>query len=148
MYLMSVLRLYLPALKFGRSLRKDSHMPLLRPTFLLFVLNILDALLTIVWVRAGIATEGNQLMARLLDMGNLPFLGVKAAIGFVAALVILNWRDLRIARYGLSVALAVYLGLMTIHLFTGLVAVGYIPISAVSTVSDWSVQIMGFIISA
>jgi hypothetical protein len=79
---MSSLGLYLPALKFGRSLRKDSHMSLLRPTFLLFALNILDALLTIVWVRSGIAIEGNQLMARLLDMGNLPFLGFKAAIGF------------------------------------------------------------------
>jgi hypothetical protein len=145
---MSSLGFYLPALKFRRSVRKDSHMPLLRPTFLLFALNLFDAILTIVWVRSGVATEGNQLMARLLDMGNLPFLGVKVAIGFVAAMVILYWRDLRVARYGLSVALAIYLGLMTVHLFTGLSAVGYIPASVVSAVSDWSAHIVTFFMTA
>ena len=44
-------------------------MHLFRETFLLFSLNILDAILTIVWVRNGVATEGNQIMARLLDNG-------------------------------------------------------------------------------
>jgi hypothetical protein len=144
MCLMNSLGLYLPALKFGG---KDSHMPLLRPTFLLFALNFLDALLTIVWVRSGVAAEGNQLMAKLLDMGNLPF-GVKVGIGFVAAAVILNWQDLRVARYGLSVALAIYMGLMTVHLFTGLAAVGYIPVAIVNSFSDWSAHIVSFFMSA
>ena len=66
--------------------QKSYIMQLLAPTFLLFVLNLLDALLTVVWVRAGVATEGNQLMASLLDIGNVPFLGVKIAIGFVTAI--------------------------------------------------------------
>ena len=60
-------------------------MPLATPAFLLFALNLLDALLTIVWVRSGVATEGNQLMASLLDIGNGPFLAVKIAMGTVAA---------------------------------------------------------------
>lgn len=106
-------------------------MQLLASTFLLFALNLLDALLTIVWVRSGVATEGNQLMASLLDIGNGPFLGVKIAIGTVTAIVLFKWGNRRLARYGLAVALAVYLGLMGIHLFTGLSAFGYVSNTAI-----------------
>jgi|GEM_PF-1258722 len=101
-------------------------MPLTRPAILLFGLNLLDALLTIIWVRSGVATESNQLMASLLDIGNAPFLIVKVAIGAVAAIVIMRWGARPIARYGLAVALAIYIGLMGVHLFTCLSAFGYI----------------------
>lgn len=101
-------------------------MQLMAPTFLLFVLNLLDALLTIVWVRNGVATEGNQLMATLLDIGNGPFLAVKIGIGLVATVVLLRSRNHVLAKYGLAIALAVYLGLMVIHLFTGLAAAGIV----------------------
>ncbi len=101
-------------------------MQLLASTFLLFTLNLLDALLTIIWVRSGVATESNQLMAGLLDIGNWPFLIVKIAIGSVAAIVLYRWGNRPLARYGLAVALAVYLSLMGIHIFTGLSAFGYV----------------------
>src|SRR5256885_1580795 len=101
-------------------------MPLFRPTLLLFGLNLLDALLTLIWVRSGVATESNQLMAKLLDIGNMPFLTVKIAIGATAAYVLLRWGNLKLARYGLAIALANYLGLMGIHIFTGLSAFGYV----------------------
>ncbi len=96
------------------------------PTILLFGLNLLDALLTIVWVRSGVATESNQLMAALLDIGNAPFLAVKIAIGAVAAIVLMRWGNRPLARYCLAVALAVYIGLMAVHAFTGLAAFGYV----------------------
>jgi hypothetical protein len=102
------------------------HMPLALPTILLFGLNLLDALLTIVWVRSGVATEGNQLMAYFLDIGNAPFLGVKIAIGAIAALVLVRWGDRPLAKYGLAVALAVYIGLMGVHAFTGMAAFGLV----------------------
>lgn len=101
-------------------------MHLFAPTFLLFSLNLLDALLTIIWVRSGVATESNQLMAGLLDIGNAPFLIVKIVIGAVAAIVLYRWGNRPLARYGLAVALAVYIGLMGIHIFTGLSAFGYV----------------------
>jgi hypothetical protein len=110
-------------------------MQLIAPIFLLFALNLLDALLTIVWVRSGVATEGNQLMASLLDIGNGPFLGVKIAIGTAAALVLLKWGNRPLARYGLAVALAVYLGLMGIHVFTGLSAFGYVSNTTASDIA-------------
>ena len=101
-------------------------MPLLHQIVLLFGLNLLDALLTILWVRNGIATEGNRLMAELLDIGNFPFLAVKIAMGAFTAIVLLRFSHKRLARFGLTVSLGVYLGLMFVHLFTGLSAFGYV----------------------
>ena len=121
-------------------------MQLIAPTFLLFSLNLLDALLTIVWVRAGVATEGNQLMARLLDIGNGPFLGVKIAIGTVAAVVLYRWGNRRLARYGLAVALAVYISLMGIHLFTGLSAFGYVSNTALKDLADFAGHLFALIV--
>lgn len=121
-------------------------MHLIAPTFLLFALNLLDALLTIVWVRSGVATEGNQLMASLLDIGNGPFLGVKIAIGLVAAIVLCRWGSRPLARYGLAVSLAIYIGLMGIHLFTGLAAFGIVSNSQVERVSTLTGHILGVFI--
>ncbi|MGB7203507.1 MAG: DUF5658 family protein [Pyrinomonadaceae bacterium] len=111
-------------------------MQLMAPTFLLFVLNLLDALLTIIWVRGGVATEGNQLMASLLDIGSLPFLGVKIAMGTVTAIVLLKSRNHPLARYGVAIALGVYIGLMGIHLFTGLAAAGVVSNSQIQELAN------------
>jgi hypothetical protein len=110
-------------------------MPLFYQTFLLFTLNFLDAVLTIYWVRNGYATEGNHLMATLLDIGDMPFLAVKVGIGAVTAVVLWRWRKMRLAKYGLALALAVYIGLMGIHFFTGLSAFGYVSDTFVSDLS-------------
>ena len=107
-------------------------MPLFHQTFLLFALNFLDAVLTIYWVRHGFATEGNHLMATLLDIGDWPFLAVKVSIGAVTAIVLWRWRKFRLAKYGLAVALVVYIGLMGIHFLTGLSALGYVSDTFVS----------------
>jgi len=117
-------------------------MQLLSQTLLLFGLNLLDALLTIVWVRSGVATEGNQLMARLLDIGDWPFLGVKIAVGTVAAVVLMRWANRPLARYGLTIALAVYLGLMVIHAFTGLSAFGYVSNTLLQDLGEATRQIL------
>jgi Domain of unknown function (DUF5658) len=101
-------------------------MKLSRLAILLFSLNLLDAVLTLYWVRHGFATEGNHLMAGLLEMGDFPFLAVKAAVGGLTAVVLWRWGNFRVARYGLSVTLAIYIGLMGVHLFTGLSAFGYL----------------------
>ena len=94
-------------------------------SFLLFFLNWLDAQLTIIWVRANLATEGNALMARLLDMGNAPFLGTKLAVGAFAAYVLYRCAHLSIARRGMKLVLGIYLALMLVHAATGLSALGW-----------------------
>lgn len=101
-------------------------MPLYLQTCILFTLNFLDAILTVFWVRNGFATEGNQLMATLLDIGDLPFLSVKIAVGAVAAVVLWKWSHLRLAQYGLLTALFIYSCLMAIHFLTGLSAIGLV----------------------
>src|SRR5262249_10816557 len=120
-------------------------MPLLNQIVLLFALNLLDALLTVFWVRSGVATESNQLMAELLDVGNFPFLAVKIAIGAVTAFVLLKFSHKRIARLGLTVSLAIYLGLMFIHAFTGLSAFGYISSNFLQDINEFSGRILALV---
>ncbi|HYV83294.1 MAG TPA: DUF5658 family protein [Pyrinomonadaceae bacterium] len=92
---------------------------------LLFTLNWLDAQLTILWVRLGVATEGNALMARVLQHGDLTFLGAKLAIGAFAAFVLYRCAHLPIAKRGLNFVLGIYVILMLVHVATGCVALGW-----------------------
>lgn len=84
-------------------------------------------------------------MAGLLDIGDLPFLAVKVAVGGVAAIVLWRWRNLRIAKYGLALTLAIYVGLMGIHFFTGLSAFGLISDKFFNDFSVWSHTFFAFI---
>ena len=101
-------------------------MPFYLQAVVLFFFNLADAVLTLFWVRNGFATEGNILMATLLDIGDLPFLGVKLAVGTIAAIVLWRWSEFALAKYGLMVALVIYTGLMGIHFVTGLSAMGLV----------------------
>jgi len=92
---------------------------------LLFVLNGLDAQLTLLWIRLNVASEGNALMARVLEHGELPFIGAKVAIGAFAALILYRCAHLPIARHGLTAVLGIYAVLMLIHAATGCVALGW-----------------------
>jgi hypothetical protein len=97
----------------------------LSKSVLLFILNWLDAELTILWVRLNIATEGNTLMARVLAHGDMPFLAVKLVIGGFAAYILYRCAHLKIAKHGMTLVLALYLGLMFIHAATGCAALGW-----------------------
>ena len=92
---------------------------------LLFAMNWLDAQLTILWVRLDVATEGNGLMARILDLGEAPFLGFKLFIGAFAAYVLYRCAHLPLARRGMKLVLGLYLILMMIHIATGFSALGW-----------------------
>lgn len=100
-------------------------MSALAKSILLFCLNWLDAQLTVVWVREGVATEGNGLMARLLDLGDAPFIFAKLAIGAFAAYVLYRCSRYKLARRGMTVVLGLYLALMVVHAATGMSALGY-----------------------
>lgn len=113
-------------------------MTLYMQAVLLFSLNLTDALLTVFWVRNGYASEGNRLMATLLEMGDLPFLGVKIAVGIVAAVAFCSWGRFKLARYGLSLSLILYVGVMAVHFLTGLSAAGLISDSFVHEITEWS----------
>lgn len=97
-------------------------MDVLLKGILLFGLNLLDALLTMIWVRNNWAEEGNTLMASLLGQHEMLFLFVKISVGALGLLVFYRWAHLRVAKFGVSLTVAVYLTLMAVHLLTGISA--------------------------
>jgi hypothetical protein len=88
-------------------------------------MNWLDAQLTILWVRLNVATEGNGLMARLLNLGEAPFLSVKLLIGALAGYTLYRFAEIPIARRGMKLVLGIYCLLMIIHAVTGFSALGW-----------------------
>lgn len=97
-----------------------------RAVAILYVMNVIDALLTIYWVESGIATEANGIMDAFLAQGVMPFLFVKLGMGTFAAVVLLIGSDYKLARVGLAVALCLYTLTMGIHLITGIAAAGFL----------------------
>lgn len=100
-------------------------MPALTKALLLFAMNWLDAQLTILWVRLNVATEGNGLMASLLNQGEAPFLSVKLAIGALAGYTLYRFSEIPIARRGMKLVLGIYIALMIVHVATGFSALGW-----------------------
>ena len=94
-------------------------------SLLLFGMNWLDAQLTILWVRLNLATEGNVLMARLLNLGEAPFLLVKLGIGAFAAYILYRCAHMPLARRGMSLVLGLYVLLMMVHVATGFTTLGW-----------------------
>ena len=108
-------------------------MSTLAKSSLLFVLNWLDGQLTLVWIRLNVATEGNAMMAHVLNYGEWTFLGIKVAVGAFAAYVLYRCAHLPLAKYGLSIVLGIYAMLMLVHAATGCVALGWnAPINALA----------------
>ena len=92
---------------------------------LLFTLNWLDAQLTLLWIRLDVATEGNALMAHILNYGEWSFLGAKLVVGSFAAYVLYRCAHLPLAKRGLTIVLGIYAILMLVHAATGCVALGW-----------------------
>ena len=97
----------------------------LTKSLLLFSLNWLDAQLTLVWIRLNVATEGNGLMARVLDHGETSFLGLKLIVGAFAAYILYRCAHIPLARRGMTLALGIYIALMLVHTATGCYALGW-----------------------
>ncbi len=97
----------------------------LTKALLLFALNWLDAQLTILWLRLEVATEGNGLMAALLNHGESSFLGVKLLVGALAGYTLYRFAQFPIARRGMKLVLGIYMALMLIHAATGFTALGW-----------------------
>lgn len=97
----------------------------LSKALLLFTMNWLDAQLTILWLRLNVASEGNGMMASLLNHSEASFLSVKLLIGGVSAYILYRFAEIPIARRGMKLVLAIYLTLMVVHAITGFSALGW-----------------------
>lgn len=78
------------------------------------------------WIRNGVATEGNYLMASVLDFGEVPFFAVKIGMGIIACGVLLYGAEYRLAQVGARIAVAAYSFAMVTHVLTGFAAAGYL----------------------
>ena len=101
-------------------------MNLWRSVAILFALNIIDAIVTIMWIRSGVTTEGNYIMASVLDFGEVPFFAVKIGMGIVTCGVLLYGSEYRLAQVGSRIALAAYSFAIISHILTGFAASGYL----------------------
>lgn len=109
----------------------------LAKSLLLFVLNWLDAQLTLFWVHSNIANEGNGLMSELLRVGDAPFMLVKLMVGAFAAYTLYRCSHLPLARRGMQLVLTIYLALMLVHAATGMSALGWSePLTVVTYITN------------
>ena len=109
----------------------------LSKSLVLFALNWIDAQLTLIWVRADIASEGNGLMGALLRIGDAPFLLVKLAIGAFAAYTLYKCSHLPLARRGMQLVLMIYCALMFAHVATAMSALGWhTPLALVTYITN------------
>ena len=80
------------------------------------VLNLLDAVFTLLWVYAGLATEANPLMYELVHEYPVPFVITKLALVGLGSLLL--WRLRRkspLAVVGIFVGFFAYYALLLIH---------------------------------
>ncbi len=109
----------------------------LAKSLLLFTLNWLDGQLTLLWVHANIASEGNGLMSQLLKVGDTPFMLVKVAVGAFAAYTLYRCSHLPLARRGMQFVLTIYGALMIAHVATGISALGWSgPLAVVTYITN------------
>ena len=109
----------------------------LTKSLLLFVLNWLDAQLTLFWVHSNFASEGNGLMGELINIGDLPFMLVKLAVGAFAAYTLYRCSHLPLARRGMQLVLTIYGVLMLAHVATGMSALGWSgPLAMITFVTN------------
>ena len=80
------------------------------------VLNMLDAILTLLWVESGRAREANLLLAPLIDQDPLLFVAVKFALVLLGALLLWRLRTHPLAVVSIFVAFLAYYWLLLYHL--------------------------------
>lgn len=80
------------------------------------VLNLLDAVLTLLWIHLGIAEEANTLWGTLVETRPMAFVLIKLAVVFAGVFVLVKRRDRPLARMGLGATSAVYAVLLGWHI--------------------------------
>ena len=80
-----------------------------------FLLNVLDAFFTLIWVKGG-GGERNPLMDRLLRSGDQAFLNVKLFVAGVAFVWLMAHKNFRLARIGLWLLLVIYAAILLYHI--------------------------------
>lgn len=80
------------------------------------VLNLLDAVFTLLWVRAGLAREANPMIDRLVEQHALGFIGVKLALVGLGSWLLWSRRDRPAAVIAIFIAFLTYYLVLLYHL--------------------------------
>jgi hypothetical protein len=80
------------------------------------VLNLFDAIFTILYTRLGVATEANPLMDQVLSASPIIFMITKLMLVSLGVCLLWRFRDRRSAAAGLIVAVSAYAWLLVHHL--------------------------------
>ena len=103
---------------------------------LVFIANLIDAYLTLVWINAGVATETNPIMNFLLQQGPIWFLTVKITAVFAACLIL--WRMRNISSVYVATRLAALLAVFGYTILIGFHIVGGYNADALHLAIDFS----------
>jgi hypothetical protein len=82
----------------------------------ILVLNLIDAVLTIYWVRNGLAYEMNPLLAESVQHFPIMFVLIKLSLVGLGVYVLWRNRSNRLAMGAIFVAFAAYFGLFLYHI--------------------------------
>jgi hypothetical protein len=80
------------------------------------VLNLIDAVLTLLWVRAGLAVEANTLMAELVNDHALGFVVVKLALVGMGSWLLWSRRQSALAVIAIFAVFLVYYAILIHHI--------------------------------
>ena len=80
------------------------------------VMNLLDAVLTLLWVRAGFATEANPFIEHIVNQSGLVFVVSKLVLVFLGTTLLWRYRTRPLAVMGIFLAFMVYYGILLVHL--------------------------------
>lgn len=84
-----------------------------------FILNVLDGVMTLIWVFTGHARESNPVMDYLIWLHPAAFMAVKISLVALGALLLYRLRTNRLAVIGIFVAFIVYYAIVVgLHLST------------------------------
>lgn len=95
---------------------RTTQMTVLLAAGFVVVLNLLDAMFTLVYTRTGLATESNPLMDQVLAASPVLFMMAKLALVSLGVLVLWRLRERRAARFGLLATAGAYTTLLAYHL--------------------------------
>jgi len=84
--------------------------------WLVFVLNVFDALLTVYWVLAVGVEEGNPVMRALVGLHPAFFVAGKLSLVIAGSWVLWRWRRRRVAVVGIFGLFIVYYWILLYHL--------------------------------
>ena len=99
-------------------------MKIMRETRVMAVICLLDLILTIFLLRAGLAREANPIMLAMLNMGLLWFIAFKCAytLGPLALLEMVGRRYPNVVQRYLRLGITVYVGFHVVNIASALLA--------------------------